>query len=180
MKTKSAIIAFATAAVIAGFAATNVAAEENDETITMDQVPQVVKDTLKKYAAESEVKKIEKGSDDGTKVFEFDIEKSGKKFEVAITPKGKFWGQEEDMALSAMPDAAQKAIQTEAGGGKISGGEKAVDRHQKVTYEANIEKDGKKYEIAVDDNGKVISKESASDEKKAEAKEGKEEKDEKN
>ncbi len=42
-----------------------------------------------------------------------------------------------------------------------------------MTYEADIEKDGKKFEIAVDADGKVISKESAGE------KEGKEEKEKK-
>jgi hypothetical protein len=46
-------------------------------------------------------------------------------------------------------------------GGKISGGEKAVDKDNKVTYEADIEKDGKKTEVAVNADGKVVSTEAA-------------------
>lgn len=153
-------MSLAAVAVIAGFAA-SVRAEEKEETVTMDQVPQKVKDTLKTYAAESDVKKIEKGDADGTKVFEFDIEQGTRKFEVAITPKGKFWGTEEDMELTAMPDAVQKALNAQAVGGTISGGEKALDKDNKVTYEANIEKGGKKFEVAVDVSGKVLSTEAA-------------------
>jgi hypothetical protein len=159
MKLKQLIMGLAGAAAIAGFTAIAFAAEEKEETITMDKVPQKVRDTLKTYAAESDVKGIEKGDDDGTKVFEFDIEQGTHKFEVAITPAGKFWGTEEDMELTAMPDAAQKALNALAVGGKISGGEKAMDKDKKVTYEAIIEKDGKKSEVAVDASGKTISTE---------------------
>jgi hypothetical protein len=166
MKLKYTIVSLATVAVIAGFTAVAFAAEEKEDAVTMDQVPQKVKDTLKTYAAESDVKKVEKGDADGKKVFEFEIQQGTRKFEVSITPKGKFWGMEEDMELTAMPDAVQKALTAQAAGGKLSGGEKAVDKDNKVTYEANIEKDGKKFEVAVDEKGKVVSTEAVKGEGK--------------
>jgi hypothetical protein len=101
MKLNRKIMSLAATTIIAGFAASTFAAEEKEATVTMDQVPQKVKDTLKQYAANSDVKTIEQGDADGTKVFEFDIEQGTRKFEVAITPKGKFWGTEEDMDLTA-------------------------------------------------------------------------------
>jgi uncharacterized membrane protein YkoI len=52
-----------------------------------------------------------------------------------------------------------------AGGGKLSEFEKATDAEGKVTYEADIDKDGKKSEVAVDAEGKVVSMESASGDK---------------
>ena len=166
MKSKNTIVSVAAVAVIAGFAAYAFAGEEKEDAVSMDKVPQKVKDTLKQYAAESDVKKVEKGDADGTKVFEFDIEQGTRKFEVAITPKGMFNGTEEDMDLSAMPAAAQKALNDAANGGKISGGEKAVDKNNKTTYEADIEKDGKKSEVAVDADGKTVSTESAEKDEK--------------
>ena len=144
-------------AVVVGFTGSVFAGEEKEETISMDKVPSKVKDTLKQYASDSEVKKIEKGHEHGKKVYEFEIEQGTRKFEVAISHKGKFMGTEEDMDLSAMPAAAQKAITNQAAGGKISGGEKAVDNNNKVSYEADIEKNGKKIELVVDSAGKVIS-----------------------
>jgi hypothetical protein len=174
MKTKFIITSAAIFAVVASTTAPAFAGEEKEDAITMDKVPAAVKKALGDYATEAEVKSVEKGDQDGKKVFEFSIEKNGRKFELALSPKGKFMGTEEDVELSAMPDGAQKALKAAAAGGKISGGEKAEDAHHKVTYEADIEKDGKKFEIAVDADGKVVSQESAGEEK--EGKEGKEEK----
>ncbi|HEY5041139.1 MAG TPA: hypothetical protein VIK53_03980 [Verrucomicrobiae bacterium] len=160
MKSKYTMAGAVMLAAIAGLVVNGCVSEKANETITLDQVPAAVKTTLATYAATADVKTVELGDQDGTKVYEFDIEQGARKFEVAITPDGKFNGMEEDMALSVMPAAAQKALNDAANGGKISGGEKAVDANQKVTYEADIEKGGKKSEVAVDADGKVVSTES--------------------
>ena len=165
MKTNHIISSLAALAIIAGIAVPALG-EEKDETIAFDKVPAKVKATLAKYAAEADVKKVEKGDEDGTKVYEFDIEQGAHKFEVTISKKGKYLGQEEDVDLSAVPDAAQKGLTTAAAGGKLSGFEKATDAEGKVTYEADLDKDGKKSEIAVDADGKVVRTESGDKEDK--------------
>jgi uncharacterized membrane protein YkoI len=172
MKSKYTMMGATVLVAFAGLTINGCASEEGEDSISLDKVPAAVKTTLASYAADADVKKVEKGDDDGTKVYEFDIEQGARKFEVAITPAGKFNGTEEDMAFSAMPDAAQKALNNAAGGGTISGGEKAVDASNKVTYEADIVIGGKKSEVAVDTDGKVVSTENA-----AEEKDGKEDKD---
>ena len=163
-----------TVAALALFATSAFAGEEKEETIAMDKVPQAARDALTKYATGTEVKSVEKADHDGKTVYEFTIEKGGRKYELALSPKGKYKGTEEDVEFSTMPEAVQAAFKTLAAGGKISGGEKAEDAHHKVTYEADIEKDGKKSEIAVDANGKVITH----DNEEKEGKEGKGEKEE--
>ena len=166
-----------TVAALALFAATAFAGEEKEETIAMDKVPQAARDALVKYASDSEVKSVEKADHDGKTVYEFTIDKGGRKYELALSPKGKYKGTEEDVEFSTMPEAVQAAFKAAAAGGKISGGEKAEDAHHKVTYEADIEKDGKKTEIAVNADGKVINKDNEEKEGK-EGKEGKGEKEE--
>lgn len=150
---------------VATLATTAARAGEKEETISLDKVPDAVHKALAAYAQDSEVKKVELGDQDGKKVYEFEIEQGGKSFEVALSKKGKFMGREEDIQLSDMPDAAQAALKAQAGDGKLSGFEKAEDKDHKITYEADVEKGGKKTEFAVDEKGKVISKEDASDEK---------------
>jgi uncharacterized membrane protein YkoI len=165
MKSKYIITTAAAFALVAGLAVHAFAAEEKEEAITLDKVPKPVKEALAKYATDAEVKKVEKGDEDGKTVYEFDIEQGTRKYELSLSRKGKFMGTEEDMDLSAMPEAARKALTDQATGGKLSGGEKAVDKNNKVTYEADIEKNGKKTEVAVDADGKVISTEAAGAEK---------------
>jgi hypothetical protein len=165
MKLKNNIIAIIAVAAIAGSVTAARAGEEKEDTITLDKVPDAVHKALAAYAQDSEVTKVEKGDQDGKMVYEFDITQGGKSFEISLSKKGKFMGREEDVQLSDMPDAAQTALKAQAGDGKLSGFEKAEDKDHKITYEADIDKGGKKTEVAVDENGKVISTEDASAEK---------------
>src|SRR5690348_8446897 len=87
--------------VAVGFASASCAwAEEKDEVVTMAQVPDKVQQAVKKYASQSEIKKIEKGDVDGKLAYEFEIEKSGKKSEVTLLPSGDLLSTEEVVALA--------------------------------------------------------------------------------
>jgi hypothetical protein len=161
MKLKHRIMSAAILTVIAGFGASALAGEGKEETISLDQLPDAVHKALAAYAQDSEVKKVEKSEQHDKKVYEFDIDHGGKKFELTLSKKGKFAGKEEDIQLSDMPAAAQAALKAQAGDGTLSEFEKAEDKHHQITFEGTIEKGGKKTEVAVDDSGKVISTEDA-------------------
>jgi uncharacterized membrane protein YkoI len=141
------------------------AGDENDEVIPMAKVPKVVRDTLSQYAKESEVQSASKGDVDGTAVYEFDIVQGAKKFEVAITPKGAFFGSEEVVQLADVPEPTRSTFNKQAQGGKIVSVEKAVDKNKKTSFEAIIEKSGKQTEVVVDLTGKVVSTEKVKAEK---------------
>lgn len=145
--------------VIAGCAALKESNAENDQAVSMAAVPDAVQQTLKDYASESEVKTVSKGDQDGTQVYEFDIEQGARKFELTVTPGGKFMGTEEGVKLSTLPVAAQATLTAQAVGGKLEGCEKAVDENHKTAYEGVIDKNGKKTEVTVDANGKIVSTE---------------------
>lgn len=157
MKTKNIIAIMATAAVLAGFGVRVLADEEGDEAISMDKVPKKVKATLAKYVEDSDVKKVTTDNEDGVREYEFSIEKDGRKYEIAITKKGKYMGTEENIDISAVPDAVQKSVA--ALGGKVTGSEKCVNGDNKVTYEIDIKKDAKTTEYTLDTDGKVIKTE---------------------
>ena len=165
MKLRTHVLTIITVAAIAGGVTAARAGEEKEEAVTLDKVPAAVHKALAAYAQDSEVKKADIGDQDGKKVYEFDIVQGGKTFEVSLSKKGKFMGREEDIQLTDMPDAAQAALKTQAGAGKLSGFEKAEDKDHKITYEADIDNGSKKTEVAVDETGKVISTEDASAEK---------------
>ena len=161
MKIHQTILVVSSVVAIAGLGVSTFAKEEKEEVITIDKVPAAVKQALAAYAKDSEVKKIELSSEDGKKAYEFDIEQGSNKFEVTLSKKGKFLGKEEEIQLTDMPAAAQAALKTQAGSGQLSSFEKAEDAKHKITYEGVIEKDGKKKEVAVDEDGKLVSTEDA-------------------
>lgn len=159
MKLKPVIITAAALAVIAGAGANVLASGEKEDAIPLDKLPAAVHKALAAYAQDSQVTKAEKGDEDGKKVFEFDINQGGRKFELTLSKKGKFLGQEEDIESSAVPAAALAALKAKAGGADLSDFEKAEDKHHQVTYEGTFEKGGKKTEVSVDETGKVIGTE---------------------
>ena len=138
------------------------AGQEHDQPIPLSQVPQVVRTTLAQYAKDTEIKSATKGNDDGTVVYEFDIVQGARKLEVSITPKGEFFGSEEVIAIADAPEAARATITKLATGGTLVSVEKAIDRKQAVTYEAVIDKGGKKTEYEINASGKVVGTEKVS------------------
>lgn len=71
-----------------------------------------------------------------------------------------FAGKEEKVQWSQVPAAVQKTITKHAGGGKIEEIEKETDTKDGksvIVYEATVKKpDGKKFEIEVGEDGKLI------------------------
>ena len=80
------------------------------------------------------------------------------------------------MTLDQVPAAAREGLQREAGGATIT----QVDKEEvkgKTGYEIDVMKDGKNWEIIVDENGKLMSKKLDEERGEKEAKGGKEDKD---
>jgi hypothetical protein len=137
-------------------------AGEKETKITMDKVPAAVQSAVKAYASDAEIKGIEDSDVDGTKVVEFDIEKSGKNSEVAFRPDGTLFSTEEEVVLTDCPDAVQKTIAKLGKKGKAGVPEKVV-QDGKTSYEVVVEKtDGKeveKTEYTISPEGKITDKE---------------------
>lgn len=73
--------------------------------------------------------------------------------------------KEEKVKLSDCPAAVQKTIKEQAEGGKILEIEKETKKDGSVVYEAEIKKsDGKKIEIEVAEDGKLLDTEVEDDE----------------
>ena len=117
-----------------------------------------MREAVKKYATDAEIKGIEDSDVDGTKVIEFDIERNGKASEIAFRPDGKLFSTEEEIALSDCPEAVQKTIAEKSKDAKAGAPEKVV-QEGKTSYEVVIEKDGKKIEYTISPKGKITDKE---------------------
>jgi hypothetical protein len=159
MKFSNVIKSAAVAALAAGFAA-HAFAGEKETKITMDKVPAAVQEAVKKYAPGAEIKGIEEGKSDGTKVIEFDVVKDGKASEVAFRLDGRLFKTEEKVALTDCPAPVQKTIAKLSEKATAGQPEKIV-QEGKTSYEIVIEKKGKKIEYTLSPEGKVTEKEKA-------------------
>lgn len=152
-----------TAAIVTNLTLAALAGEDKEVKITFDQVPAAVQTAVKAYATESEITGIEDSDVDGTKVIELDIKKADKSFEVAFLNDGKLFSTEEEVALTDLPDAVQKAMVKKAKKGKLGKPEK-VTQGDKISYEVIIEKQGKKTEYTFSPGGKITDKEAVNSE----------------
>lgn len=158
MRLKTIICSAVALTFAAGCATTSESGNEKDEAVTLAQVPAAVQQTIKAYASEAEIKKIEKGDVDGKAAYEFEIQKGGKDSEVTILPDGQLLGTEEIISLAEVPEPARKTINDRAAGGKVDSVEKVVEKG-KTVYEAVIETGGKKVELTVAPDGKLLGTE---------------------
>ncbi len=67
-------------------------------------------------------------------------------------------GKETPVALKDVPAAVRATLEKEAAGGKITEVEKEV-KDGKTIYSADIESGGKAWDVAVGEDGKLLSKE---------------------
>lgn len=74
-------------------------------------------------------------------------------FSFAVATQAKEKREEEIVSQADVPMAAQKSAETEAKGGRIVRWEKEGNN-----YEAVIEKNGKKWGVEINGNGKVVNK----------------------
>jgi hypothetical protein len=70
----------------------NVARDDDDEmeqTVTMDQLPAAVRETLRREAGAGRIEEIDRVTEDGATAYEADIMLDGRKWEVVILADGK-------------------------------------------------------------------------------------------
>jgi uncharacterized membrane protein YkoI len=85
-------IAVISIAVIAGLACPVAfsAAEENEQTVKLSDLPAAVQTTIKDKAGSNAITKIEKKTENGKTVYEAVVNKGGKEWSIEVNEKGKF------------------------------------------------------------------------------------------
>lgn len=134
---------------------------EEDEKVTLDQVPAAVKAGLLRESQGYEIKEIEKGDEDGKTTYEADLVKGTEKAEIAVDADGKLVSRETILKLDQIPAAVAAAIKKDAAGGTIGDEIEKGTEGGKTVYTATITKDGKKGEVVFGEDGSVVKREAA-------------------
>ena len=92
------IIAAISIAAIAGLACPALlsAEEENEQTVTMSDLPAAVQTTIKDKAGSNKIEKIEKKTEEGKTVYEAVVDKNGKEWSIEVDQNGKFLKEYEE------------------------------------------------------------------------------------
>ena len=66
------------------------AAEENEQTLQMSDLPAAVQTTIKDKAGSNQIVKIEKKTEEGKTIYEAVVNKGGKEWSIEVNDQGKF------------------------------------------------------------------------------------------
>jgi len=128
-----------------------------DTPVKMADLPPAVQKAVKEQMAGATLRGLSKETEHGKTTYEAELLVNGAHKDITIDGQGKIIEVEEEMKLTAVPDAARTAIESAAGkSGKVLQVESVTEEGKLVAYEAHIQKtpNGKKSEVRVDANGK--------------------------
>ncbi len=146
--------------------------DEQEVKVSLDQVPAAVKAAIEKESQGSEVKEIEKETEDGKTVYSVEFLKGKEKSEIEVAEDGKVLkreteeeddddedeGDEQDVkvSLDQVPAAVKASIEKESQGARIEEIEKET-ADGKTVYSVEFIKERPEIEVAED--GKVLKRE---------------------
>jgi uncharacterized membrane protein YkoI len=118
----------------------------------MKDLPPPVQQTLKEQTKDAKLRGLAKEAENGKTYYEAETVANGKTRDVLIDPSGKIVEVEEEIVLDSVPEQARAGLKKLAGGGKIVRVE-SVTKGAVVSYEAVVQRNGKKSEVAVNADG---------------------------
>jgi uncharacterized membrane protein YkoI len=119
-----------------------------DKPAKLSDLPPAVQKAIQEHTNGAEIKGFSTETEKGKTFYEAETRLNGHDRDLLFDKTGALVEVEEETALDAIPTPARSAIQRKAAGGKVLEVQ-AVTRGGSVSYEAEIEKNGKKSEFAV-------------------------------
>jgi uncharacterized membrane protein YkoI len=126
----------------------------SEKKVQMTDLPPAVQKAVQEETKGAVLKGLAKETESGKTYYEAETTVNGHARDLLFDTAGKLVEVEEEMAMDAAPAAVQSALKGK-GKGKVLMLE-SVKKGETVTYEAHIERNGKKSELALDASGKPI------------------------
>ncbi len=125
-----------------------------EKKMEMKDLPEPVQKTVREQTKTAKLRGLAKEVENGKTLYEVETTVNGKSRDLLVDATGAVVEVEEATELGSIPEAAQKTLKTAAGAGKILTVE-TVTKGSAVSYEAIVEKGGKKSEVAVNADGSL-------------------------
>jgi uncharacterized membrane protein YkoI len=120
----------------------------SEKRVQMKDLPEPVQKTVQEQTKTAKLRGLAKEIENGKTFYEAETTAGGKSRDILIDPTGAIVEVEEAATLANIPEAAQTTFKAAAGSGKILSVE-TVTKGSVVSYEAVVQKGGKKSEVAV-------------------------------
>ncbi len=129
------------------------AAAAEEKSVDRKSLPAALQAAIgREEARGAAIGRITEEKENGKTTYEVETKVSGRSRDLVFSAAGALIESEEETSLTSIPPAARAAFER---AGKVLKVER-VTRGSAVTYEAEIEKAGKKSELAVDATGKPL------------------------
>lgn len=138
-----------TAAVVV---ATGIGVSAQDKKVQLKNLPAAVQKAVQDQTKGATLVGFSEEHENGKVLYEAETKVNGRTRDLLFDSTGTLIEVEEDLAPAALPAAVQAALSTH---GKVLKVE-SVTKGSTVTYEAQVEKNGKKSEVVVDAKGNAI------------------------
>ncbi len=126
-----------------------------DKPVKMKDLPPAVQRTVQEQSKGATVRGLSTEVEHGRTTYEVEMTVNGHGKDVSMDAAGTVIEVEEEVALDSIPAAARAAIEKAATGGKIAKVEK-VTGGKEIAYEAALRKDGKRSEVRVGADGRLL------------------------
>jgi uncharacterized membrane protein YkoI len=124
-----------------------------DAEVFMDELPAAVQQAIRQKVGSATLGEIDKSFDDQEISYDVEMISAGKSRTFTMDAGGKLI--DEEVLLSELPAAMQKAIQKEAGEGTVDGIIRSIDGSD-TFYDVDISRNGKSRTVTLDANGTLV------------------------
>ncbi|HET6181727.1 MAG TPA: hypothetical protein VFE61_32715 [Candidatus Sulfotelmatobacter sp.] len=130
-----------------------------EKKIQRADLPPAVEKTVAVQSQGATIKGFSQEKENGQTQYEAEMTVKGHSKDVTIDPSGAVVEVEEQVSLDSLPAAVKDGLQAKAGKGKIVKVESLTKHDKLVAYEAKVQTEGKKSEIQVGPDGKLLDHE---------------------
>ncbi|MGD0010856.1 MAG: hypothetical protein ABSE93_20220 [Terriglobia bacterium] len=127
----------------------------SEKATTMKDLPAAVQRTVQEQSKGAAILHLSREVEGGKTVYEVEMKVKGRGKDVTIDGSGAVLEVEEEVALESIPGAARAAIKKATGSGQITKVETVTEGNQ-LAYEAHLRKDGKRSEVKVSGDGRLL------------------------
>lgn len=125
--------------------------------LAKSQVPKAVIDAFEKAYPNAKPSEFETETFEGKAVYEVEYKENGKEYELLYSADGILVQKEEEIDVKSLPEPVAKAINEAYPKATVKEAEKLMKPDGTLTgYEVEIKTEGKKIELVLDVNGKIL------------------------
>jgi len=122
--------------------------------VFLDETPTEVRKTIQSRTEGGKVEEIRKLIDEDEITYQVELTRNGKTLTLTLDAKGAVIEEEEAITLTDAPGPVQKAINTQAAGGKVVGITRTTEEGE-VSFEVELAIAGKHKSVRMDAEGKI-------------------------